>query len=73
LTLWQKYICPVRTDAAVTTTVYLYYGTLTRDLSTLTLHEGQMMRYFGAEEASTLTLAFLHHQHLQQFIREFSA
>lgn len=57
---WKSYVCPARTIAGQVQTInHLYIGFMTQDLSTLTLHEGQAMRYFTPEEAQTLTLAFM--------------
>jgi 8-oxo-dGTP diphosphatase len=56
---WMAYQCPARTiPGLVVTTNFVYIGHMTRPLETLTLHEGQAMRYFTRAESETLTLAF---------------
>jgi mutator protein MutT len=72
LRLWQTYICPARTIAGqVFTTNTLFLGELDRDQTPTVLHEGQAMRWFDAEAAQALTLAFLQSPYLMQFFAEF--
>ncbi|MCU0495863.1 MAG: NUDIX domain-containing protein [Anaerolineae bacterium] len=71
LQFWQSYVCPARTVAGeVQTTNHLYIGLVTQDLTTLTLHEGQTMRYFTPEEAQSLTLAFMQSPRLEAYFRQ---
>lgn len=59
LTFWMAYQCPARTvPGQVITTNFMYIGQMTRPLDSLTLHEGQTMRYFTQAESEAVTLAF---------------
>lgn len=59
LTFWMAYECPARTvPGQVVTTNFMYVGQMTRPLDSLTLHEGQTMRYFTQAESEGVTLAF---------------
>lgn len=73
LTFWWAYECPVRTvPGEVVTINHMYYGTLSRPLEALTLHEGQAMRFFQPRAALALTLAFAQTPVLQRFLDEFT-
>lgn len=59
LALFERYTCPVRTTPGVVrTTNHVYAGRLVRPMETLTLHEGQAMALFTAEQAAHHDLAF---------------
>lgn len=69
---WMHYECPARTiPGQVVTTNFMYVTRFNRDLDTLTLLEGQDMRYFAAEDALRLTLAFEQTPILKRFFDEF--
>lgn len=59
LTFWKQYRCPARTiPGSLLTINHVFIGRLLRDIATISLHEGQAMRFFSRAEASTLVLAF---------------
>jgi 8-oxo-dGTP diphosphatase len=71
LMFWKSYECPARTIAGkVATTNYVYFGQMTRDISTLKLLEGQAMRYFSQAESVGLDLAFMQSPVLAAFFAE---
>jgi 8-oxo-dGTP diphosphatase len=71
LTYWKHYVCPARSiPGEVETITTLYSGLFEGDLSVLTLHEGQAMRFFTPQEARTLHLAFEQQVRLIEFLQE---
>lgn len=71
LTPWLTYECPARTiPGQVVTTNHMYVGRLDCPLESLTLHEGQAMRFFDQAEALALTLAFEQSPVLARFFDE---
>lgn len=71
LTFWREYICPVRSQPGVVRVLnHVFTGELDRDLSTLTLYEGQSMAYFSAESAAGMPLAFAQETILHDFFAE---
>lgn len=72
LTSWISYECPARTiPGQVVTTNHMYIGHFTRPVESLTLHEGQAMRYFSQDETRELTLAFEQSPILARFFETF--
>jgi 8-oxo-dGTP diphosphatase len=70
LTFWMEYECPARTvPGEVVTINHVYIGKMERDLSDLTLYEGQAMAYFDYESAGKLRLAFEQSRVLEQFFQ----
>ncbi|MDX1991637.1 MAG: NUDIX domain-containing protein [bacterium] len=70
LRLWSEYICPVRTrPGELTVTNHVYVGEMPYDINTLTLYEGQAMRYFSAEDSADLLLAFDQHIPLRAYFQ----
>lgn len=66
--LWYEYECPDRTVAGqVTTYNHMYMAALNVPLESLTLHEGQAMRFFKREDALALDLAFMQTVVLQRY------
>ncbi len=69
LTFWKFYRCPIRSiDGVITTNNHIFIGQMTRELSELTLHEGQAMRYFSRHEVADMRLAFDQHLILNEWI-----
>lgn len=69
---WTRYICPARTvEHVVQTTNHLYIARLNRPVSTLTLLEGQALRYFARDDALALSLAFAQSPLLARFFDEY--
>jgi 8-oxo-dGTP diphosphatase len=70
LTFWKKYRCPIRTvEGVVTTDNHIFVGKLNRDIATMRLNEGQAMRYFKADDAADLKLAFEQEIVLNEFLK----
>jgi mutator protein MutT len=68
---WQRYVCPARTiPNKVVTYNTLFLGQLEREQTPTALHEGQAMRWFNAEAAQHLALAFLQSPYLREFFAE---
>jgi 8-oxo-dGTP diphosphatase len=67
LRYWQQYVCPARTipDKVVTTNT-LFVSQLEREQTPTVLHEGQAMRWFDAESAQSLELAFMQSPYLME-------
>jgi 8-oxo-dGTP diphosphatase len=69
---WKSYVCHVRSiPGQVRTLNHLYHGELRVDPESLTLHEGQAMRLFKADDACNLTLAFAQTPQLLSFLIEY--
>jgi 8-oxo-dGTP diphosphatase len=69
---WTSYVCPARTvEHVIQTTNHLYIARLNRPVSTLTLLEGQDMRYFARADALALELAFAQSPLLARFFDEY--
>jgi 8-oxo-dGTP pyrophosphatase MutT (NUDIX family) len=70
---WHDYECPVRTHPGhVLVRNHLYHGLLSRPLESLTLHEGQAMRFFAPAEADALDLAYSQSSVLRLWLAQYT-
>lgn len=68
VTFWKAYQCPVRTNPGELIVFnHVYAGAMTQNLESLTLLEGQDMRFFTYEESKEMQLAFDQHIPLLEF------
>jgi 8-oxo-dGTP diphosphatase len=59
LDFWLSYVCPVRSiPGDVMTTNHVFTGQMGVPIETLTLMEGQAMRYFHLDAAAAMSIAF---------------
>lgn len=69
--LWHQYECPARTvPGEVMTYNFMYHAPLPVPLESLTLYEGQAMRFFPRDEALKLDLAFMQTPILQRYFEQ---
>ncbi len=72
LRFWKAYTCPARSIPGTRiVTNHVYTGELARPLETLTLYEGQGMRFYSEAESHSLQLAFMQSPILEEFFMEF--
>ncbi|MDX2160706.1 MAG: tryptophan synthase subunit alpha [bacterium] len=71
VTHWRTFDCPVRSEPGqVRTRNHQFSARIDQPLESLTLREGQAMRFFEPEQAATLELAFAQHVILRDYLRD---
>lgn len=71
LTFWRTFDCPVRSiPGTVRVQNHSFVGVVDQPLESLTLREGQSMRFFEPEEAAKQELAFAQHVILRDYLRD---
>lgn len=71
LTFWKAYTCPIRTRPGErVVTNHVYTALVTVPLESLTLREGQAMRYFSPLACRQMHLAFDQHVPLTEFLMQ---